>query len=381
MVCPKCRHEQDDTTQCAACGIYFAKFHAAAKPPPSRSSRAAPPEPGIGLGAIAGTAIFTALLVFLFMRGHATPTPAAAPTRQSISVEVRRQPTVVSDTDTPVPAPAVVTPAAPAVSAGGRNPIEAARNATVFIRTSWGLGSGFIVDAGCHVITNRHVVESDGKRVANEVIADPEMQQKMEEARQRLQAAIYQSQQYRRAIANKPGTNLEQVEVDLRIKQMQSQLANLQGRVSDAIRKEVSNGALGGFSARLVDGREFTELHAQFSGNADLAVFQLPTRDCPFIPPGHSGNLAVGDKLYTVGNPSGLAYTVTSGVFSGERSGATGERLLQTDAPINPGNSGGPLITADGQVVGINTSVARGLQGIGFAIPIETAFNEFFQLR
>jgi S1-C subfamily serine protease len=88
----------------------------------------------------------------------------------------------------------------------------------------------------------------------------------------------------------------------------------------------------------------------------------------------------VGDRLYTVGNPSGLAYTVTSGVFSGER-GEGGERLLQTDAPINPGNSGGPLITADGQVVGINTSVARGLQGIGFAIPIETAFNEFFQLR
>jgi S1-C subfamily serine protease len=278
---------------------------------------------------------------------------------------------------TPVAAPAAL----PAVTGSARNPIEAARSATVFIRTSWGLGSGFIVDATCHVITNRHVVESDGRRVANNVISDPEMQQRMEEARQRLQVAIYQAQQYRRAIANKPGTNLEQVNLDLRIKQMQSNLANLQGKVSEAIRKEVANGALGGFSARLVDGREFTELHAQFADNADLAVFQLPTRDCPFIPPGHSNNLAVGDRLYTVGNPSGLAYTVTSGVFSGERGGESGERLLQTDAPINPGNSGGPLITADGQVVGINTSVARGLQGIGFAIPIETAFNEFFQLR
>lgn len=273
-----------------------------------------------------------------------------------------------------------VVPATAAVVSGARNPIEAARNATVFIKTSWGLGSGFIVDAGCHVITNRHVVESDGKRVANEVIGDPAMQGKMDQARQRLQVAIYQAQQYRRAIANKPGTNLEQVDLDLRIKQMQDQLANLQGRVSDAIRKEVTNSAQGGFSARLVDGREFTELHAQFASNSDLAVFQLPTRDCPYIPPGHSGDLAVGDKLYTVGNPSGLAYTVTSGVFSGER-GQGIERMLQTDAPINPGNSGGPLITPDGQVVGINTSVARGLQGIGFAIPIETAFAEFFQLR
>jgi serine protease Do len=376
MICPKCSHEQNDTTQCAACGIYFAKFHPAAKLPSPSRSRAVPAEPGIGLGAIAGTAIFTALLVFIFMRGRATPTPVAAPQPPSVAVEFSRRPTVVSDMSTPA-AQAV---AAPAAMNGARNPIEAARNATVFIRTSWGLGSGFIVDAGCHVITNRHVVESDGRRVANNVIADPEMQQRMQEARQRLQVAIYQAQQYRRAIANKPGTNLEQVNLDLRIRQMQSDLANLQGKVSEAIRKEVTNGALGGFSARLVDGREFTELHAQFANDSDLAVFQLPTRDCPYIPPGHSTNLAVGDKLYTVGNPSGLAYTVTSGVFSGER-GENTERMLQTDAPINPGNSGGPLITADGQVVGINTSVARGLQGIGFAIPIETAFNEFFQLR
>jgi len=86
------------------------------------------------------------------------------------------------------------------------------------------------------------------------------------------------------------------------------------------------------------------------------------------------------ERLYTVGNPQGLAYTVTSGVFSGER-GEGNQRVLQTDAPINPGNSGGPLITASGQVVGINTMVARGMQGIGFAIPIEAVYEEFLQLR
>jgi serine protease Do len=376
MVCPKCSHEQDDPTRCAACGIYFAKFHAAAKASRSPSrSRDESPAPGIGFGAIAGTAILTAGLVLLFTHGRAAPKPAAAPASPPVNVEFLRRPMVVSNSPTAASVPAA-NPAAP----NARNPIEAARNATVFIQTSWGLGSGFIVDESCHVITNRHVVESDGKRVASKVIADPDMQQRMDRARQQLQAAIYQAQQYRRAIANKPGTNLEQVELDLRIQQMQRNLANLQGRVSEEITKVVSNGALGGFSVKLVDGREFTELHAQFAGTADLALFQLPTRECPYIPSGHSNTLAVGEKLYTVGNPSGLAYTVTSGVFSGER-GEGGERMLQTDAPINPGNSGGPLVTADGQVIGINTSVARGLQGIGFAIPIETVYDEFRQLR
>jgi S1-C subfamily serine protease len=135
-----------------------------------------------------------------------------------------------------------------------------------------------------------------------------------------------------------------------------------------------------GFSATLVDGREFTALHAEYASDMDLAVFQLPTTHCPHIPSGHSRDLAYGERLYTVGNPEGLAYTVTSGVFSGER-GEGKQRFLQTDAPINPGNSGGPLITEAGQVVGINTLVARDMQGVGFAIPIEAVYEEFFQLR
>jgi len=230
------------------------------------------------------------------------------------------------------------------------------------------------------VITNRHVVETDGSRVASNVIADPQVQARMALTQQQLQAAITRDQLMRRQLASRPGTNLEQLQLDRRINTMQQDLANLPAKFSEVISKKVEGSGRDGFSATLVDGREFTALHAQYASNVDLAIFQLPTTHCPHIPPGHSNSLAFGERLYTVGNPSGLAYTVTSGVFSGER-GAGTERVLQTDAPINPGNSGGPLVTESGQVVGINTSVARGLQGIGFAIPIEAAYDEFFQLR
>jgi len=230
------------------------------------------------------------------------------------------------------------------------------------------------------VITNRHVVETDGARVANEVQRDPAVQERIETVREQLEGAIAREQQMRRNMAGQPGMNLEQVELERHIRIMQQELVDLQGRLSKFITTKVEASSQTGFSATLVDGREFTSLHADYASNVDLAIFQLPTRDCPHIPTGHSTGLAFGQRLYTVGNPQGLAYTVTSGVFSGER-GEGKERVLQTDAPINPGNSGGPLVTESGQVVGINTMVMRGMQGIGFAIPIEAAYEEFLQLR
>ena len=81
-------------------------------------------------------------------------------------------------------------------------------------------------------------------------------------------------------------------------------------------------------------------------------------------------------QLFTIGSPSGLTYSVTSGVFSGFREDESG-RFLQTDAPINPGNSGGPLIMQNGQVVGVNTAILEGTEGIGFSLPIEYVVSEF----
>jgi S1-C subfamily serine protease len=156
---------------------------------------------------------------------------------------------------------------------------------------------------------------------------------------------------------------------------MRQQLGDLPGQIGDAIKGKVAQSGREGFTVTMIDGTEFKGLRVQYAASRDLALLKLPIDHCAHVPIGNSTRLSVGQRLYTIGNPSGLAYTVTSGIFSGERGEGT-ERLLQTDAPINPGNSGGPLITEDGQVVGINSMVMRGTQGIGFAIPIEAVYAE-----
>src|SRR5690606_3917652 len=88
------------------------------------------------------------------------------------------------------------------------------------------------------------------------------------------------------------------------------------------------------------------------------------------------GDLYIGETCVALGNPFGLENTVTRGVVSarGRHLSKDGRRLrgefLQTDAAINPGNSGGPLVNLDGELIGINTAVQSGAQGIGFAIPV-----------
>jgi S1-C subfamily serine protease len=113
----------------------------------------------------------------------------------------------------------------------------------------------------------------------------------------------------------------------------------------------------------------------------DLAVVQIKAPELTPMVMGDSGNLQVGQKVYAIGNPFGLAGTLTRGIVSSIRSvqepdGMTIDEAIQTDASINPGNSGGPLLNMHGEVIGINTMIASNVgqsAGIGFAIPINTA--------
>lgn len=112
----------------------------------------------------------------------------------------------------------------------------------------------------------------------------------------------------------------------------------------------------------------------------DIAVVQVPAKNLSAVEMGNSTQLQPGQWAIAIGSPLGLAETVTVGVVSAtERSssdaGISDKRLgfIQTDAAINPGNSGGPLLDAQGRVIGVNTAIIKGAQGLGFAIPINEA--------
>ena len=130
---------------------------------------------------------------------------------------------------------------------------------------------------------------------------------------------------------------------------------------------------------QLADGRELPAQLVGADARFDVAVLKVTERQpLPAVPFGTAKDLMPGETVIAIGNPLGLAHTVTTGVVSAlHRTVKTGsqvyEDFIQTDAAINPGNSGGPLVNIEGELIGINTAVHRGGPGIGFAIPIDRA--------
>jgi serine protease Do len=146
-------------------------------------------------------------------------------------------------------------------------------------------------------------------------------------------------------------------------------------------------------TVRLLDRREFKAKVVGTDPNTDLAVLKIDANNLTPAPLGSSSAARVGEWVLAVGNPLGenLTFTVTSGIISAKgrslalpgQSDRSIQDFIQTDAAINPGNSGGPLVSVEGQVIGVNSAIASETgyySGYGFAIPIDLARNVMDQI-
>jgi S1-C subfamily serine protease len=136
-------------------------------------------------------------------------------------------------------------------------------------------------------------------------------------------------------------------------------------------------------TVRLADGRDYKAGLVGVSPAHDIAVLRIGVgfQQPPPVPIGTSQDLKVGQKVFAIGNPFGLDWTLTTGIISAldrslpSDSGPTIEHLIQTDAAINPGNSGGPLLDSAGRLIGITTAIfspSGASAGVGFAVPVDT---------
>lgn len=145
-------------------------------------------------------------------------------------------------------------------------------------------------------------------------------------------------------------------------------------------------------TVKLADGRDYQATLVGASPAHDIAVLKIGVgfKRPPAVPIGTSGDLKVGQKVFAIGNPFGLDWTLTTGIISaldrslpGDAGNSPIEHLIQTDAAINPGNSGGPLLDSAGRLIGINTAIyspSGASAGIGFAVPVDTVMRVVPQL-
>ncbi len=372
MECPKCGHEQDNTFECESCGIVFEKYeqiqarlrvHETSKPIEISRRMGSPKSKspyyallGVAFGIIACLVLYR---LFLYSDNKQTKNEELAKRRPAQEETIKGEKNIEA------------IKLAPYTSRSTSDYIARAANATVFVETAWGSGSGFFVDDGCQVVTNRHVVHLDPRSVES-----------MEVQQNRLKQIIdYEEQEIARAedgvrYISERGSR-EEVEKFIRIKKERLEELKMRYQAFTSTLESIKYGSgLSELNVILIDGSQYTASIAQLSERYDLALLVLPESNCQFIEPGKSNRLRQGDPVYTVGHPVGLRHSVTSGIISGFREHA-GVRYIQTDAPINPGNSGGPLIDLNGEVVGVNTMILADTEGIGFAIPIEVVLDEF----
>lgn len=279
-----------------------------------------------------------------------------------------------------------------------RNAIEKAAAATIAIKTAMGYGSGFFISSSGHIITNKHVIRTTANQAKqvnkffNKVdtrVEDIEKgfadeKKRIDQYQNDLKELKHMAKNERDAARKKSFEdeykfrlkeyNKWKKDYNKRKKEFESKRRQYRtDRGEYSYRSSVANLSRS-FTITLVDDTELYVRLLATSKKHDLALLKLDGYATPALTPGTPYQLAQGDPVYAIGNPAKLRNTVTSGIFSGFEG-----NFIQTNAQINPGNSGGPLVDPEGKVLGINTKkkVGATLEGLGFAIPIQTALREF----
>lgn len=276
-------------------------------------------------------------------------------------------------------------------------PLEKAAAATVAVKSSLGYGSGFFISTDGYILTNKHVIRTTGSRDKEEKEFFNTVDSKIKEVQDELADEKKRLDQY--AVKLKELKHLAEVEksparkksyedeyayrnktyteaktdYENRRRQFESEKKDYQSKKSDYNYTKAVGNLSQSFEITLADNISLNARLVATSAAHDLALLKIDGYATPALK-ALKGKVLPGFPLYAVGNPARLQNSVTSGIFSGSENG-----FIKTNAQIYPGNSGGPLVAITGQVVGINTfkHLTRKYEGLGFAIPISTAFDEF----
>ena len=279
-----------------------------------------------------------------------------------------------------------------------RTPIEEATLGTVTVKTKMGTGSGFFVTNSGHIITNKHVVRID-KRQYNEVrhnikqtdkqiekyeseILDE--QKKLREFKKNLDKSkrryhrenLYLQKIKMKREYKKQLTYYKELQRDFekRKSAFYQEKRNYGHKKREFAHKISSANITRRFTIVLKDQVELDVRLVTVSQRHDLALLKLDGYKTPVLKLVAIGYAPQGSSVYAIGSPVGIRDSIAKGILSGYTN-----KYIKTDAAIYPGNSGGPLIDDEGSVIGINTmkQITHKFEGLGFAIPIQTALDAF----
>lgn len=279
------------------------------------------------------------------------------------------------------------------------NEVDAAAMATVTVTSSIGTGSGFFISDNGYLLTNRHVIYGDERqaevfdktvehiddqvKIAEADIAVRENQLKREkEILDEMAAAIGKlsdRSSQKKALKSRYHDRLayyQAVKKDLERQKsaFMREKQNYENEKTDYENKQAVAGVSRNFKITLKNGETLYAYLVRASSDHDLALLKIDGCKTPFIYPADKARVFQRQKVWAIGSPLNIVDTMKDGTVSGFTNG-----YIQTNAQIYPGNSGGPLVNEKGRVVGINTlkELTRKFEGMGLAIPIDTALEEF----